>query len=484
MNLVGEIDTWIKLDFVVRFCQQGAWQLLIKNGTPQARLLQQGGGIVIYQDGVDWPVFSGPVDMIQRYWTTVQHTGPGSLYIGGKCDNTVLYGYLALPGAVVTPAGSVPMPIDKQWLGSDSRPIAGPAGQAVWAEADMALGSRALQDRAQPRVSVGPNPGPIGKPVNQAVRYDNLGTLIEGWYKDKEFGYRMAWSPSSRKVELKVFKPRDLSKEVRLSPELGNLREYVWTLSAPRITRAIVACRGEGKERYVFQRIDAEGERQWGCIREQLVDRRDIPLKTGPAGQPELVLKKNSDGTEDVGTNPEGGEWTPELAKAKEKLAGLQKARADAQKRYDEATKPEEKQKAAAEVSAAQARLLPAVLEVQSATEGAKRFMLAHYLKAVEDAAAAALKEGEKNGNFQVYPIDTPQCAFGKDYFVGDKVTVAVDGEEYADVIREVNITVENGGQTETVTPKVGQQGEGDPLNLYKTVWEMREKLRKLEARM
>ncbi|MGW2596967.1 Gp37-like protein [Streptomyces klenkii] len=80
--------------------------------------------------------------------------------------------------------------------------------------------------------------------------------------------------------------------------------------------------------------------------------------------------------------------------------------------------------------------------------------------------------------------MDTRQLKFGRDYFVGDKVTVAVDGEEYTDVVREVNLSVEDGGRVSAVTPKIGDQGTGSPLNLYNTVFEMREKLRKLEARM
>jgi hypothetical protein len=105
-------------------------------------------------------------------------------------------------------------------------------------------------------------------------------------------------------------------------------------------------------------------------------------------------------------------------------------------------------------------------------------------LEAVKQSADEVLKEGEKSGNFQVYPIDTEQIKFGRDYFVGDIVTVAVDGTEYADMVREVNITIDDGGNALTVSPKIGEQGSGDPLNLYKTVFEMREKLRKLEARM
>lgn len=105
-------------------------------------------------------------------------------------------------------------------------------------------------------------------------------------------------------------------------------------------------------------------------------------------------------------------------------------------------------------------------------------------LESVDDALTTALAEGEKNGNFQIYPIDTDDCKFGRDYFVGDIVTVAVDGAEYSDVVREVTISVDDGGNATDVRPKIGEQGSGDPLNLYKSVFEMQRKLNRLQARM
>ncbi|MBT2383868.1 hypothetical protein J7E86_09755 [Streptomyces sp. ISL-11] len=217
---------------------------------------------------------------------------------------------------------------------------------------------------------------------------------------------------------------------------------------------------------------------------EQFVDRRDIPLRTTARGEPELVLRKNSDGSEELGTGPDGTEWTPALAAAKKAVADAQTQAAGAETALREAKTDDEKAKAAQLKTAATAASNAAALSLMNASEGAKKVMLAHYVKTAQDAATATLKEGEKAGNFQIYPIDTDQVRFGVDYFVGDKITVAIDGQEYSDIVREVNITVEDGGRTQSVTPKIGQQGMGDPLNLYKTVFEMRERLRKLESRM
>ncbi|MFI1796353.1 hypothetical protein ACH427_03185 [Streptomyces sp. NPDC020379] len=478
-RIIGEIDTWIKLDLVLRFNQPGTWQLLVKSGTAQAELLQKGRGIAVYQDGVPEPVFTGGIDAFERYWTNDQHTAEGSVFVSGKSDDDLLYGFLAFPA--VSAAGS-PLPVEKLYSGTDSRPVAGPVGQVIWSEVDRALGGRALPDRRVDGLSTGPG-SMVGPEVKDTLRFDSLGTKTEEWLKDKRVGYRFAWSPVSRQIEFQVYECRDLSKQVRFSTDLGNLKQFTWQLKAPTVTRAIVACQGEGSDRYLLQRIDIEGEAEWGVMREFLVDRRDIPLKTGKDGRPELVVKKGSDGTEDVGMGPDGKDWTEELGKAKAAVTAASQRVADAEKKLEEAKTDDEKKAAQTVLTAAKAAEEAAKKALPGAVERAKPVALSHFLQAAEDAAKKALKDGEKNGHFQIYPIDTEQVRYGRDYRVGDVVTVTADGEEYVDVVREVTISVDDGGRSD-VAPKVGEQGTGEPLNLYRQVSEMREKLRKLEARM
>ncbi|MFD7605148.1 hypothetical protein ACFWAN_32495 [Streptomyces mirabilis] len=406
LKRIGEIDEWLSLDFTVRLAQEGAWQLLIKDGTRQADLIQKGGGISIWQDGVDKPVLSGPVDTFQKYWTKIQHTGPGSLYIAGKCHNTLAYRRLAFPD----PSKAVTSQYQStryQRLVSPLKPME----ETIWEELNKALGPNAQSDRRIGGVNFGEEPtGPITSPwprVADWLQMDVIGTKIEEWFASKGAAYRFIYNPQTQQVDLEVFRPRNLSKTVRFSPDLGNLREYIWTLSAPKVTRAIIGCAGEKRERYYYQKADTDSETEWGMQVEQFVDRRDIQLKVDlNTGEP---VKSDSTMSDD------------EFEDAKTSLA---------------------------------------------------------------DAADTVFAESAKSGNFQIYPIDTAECAFGKHYFVGDTITVSVDGTEYVDVVREVTISVDDGGNTQDVAPKIGQQGSGEPLNLYKTVSEMQKKLRRLEARM
>lgn len=399
LNRIGEIDTWIQMDLSVQFCDQGAWNILVKSGTPQAELLQQGGGVAIYQDGVEKPILTGQIETFQKYWTTVQHSSEGSVFVGGKTDNKLAFSRLSF----VDPTKTVSQQYSTVL---DVRMVNGPVSKLIYDEFNKSIGPGALADRQVTGVNVGVAPT-FGATRSDSLRYDVLGEKLTEWCTDKKTGWQLLYNPNTKTIDLDVFQPRDLSKSIRFSPELGNLREFIWTLSAPKVTRAIVACQGEGVDRYIYQKVDTAAESEWGLQIEQFIDRRDLPIMTNQVdGSP---MKRSADVTD---------------------------------------------------------------TEFQQA------------LEAMEQAAADALKEGEKKGNFQIYPIDTEQIKFGRDYFVGDLVTVEVDGTEYVDIVREVSITVDDGGNALSVSPKIGEQGSGEPLNLYSSVYEMRKKLRKLEARM
>jgi hypothetical protein len=392
------------MDLVVRYCAQGSWQILVEAGTPEADILQKGGGIAIYQDGVDTPILTGQIETFQHYWTNAQHTSLGSIYFAGKDDNKLAYNRLAYPDPS--------KPATQQWSATDvGRAVSGPAGHLIWDELNKALGPGAVSGRQIGNVIFEGDVN-FGTTISDNLQWDVIGTKLEAWTTNtgsgnNGAGYRFVWDPNGKAINLHIFAPRDLSKDIRFSRELGNLREFTWSLTAPAVTRVIVACQGTGKSRYLYQQIDSDTEAEWGLQIEQWVDRRDLPIKADlTTGQP-----------------------------------------------------------------------IKADLSVTDAAFAAAQ-------QAVLQAATDALTQGAKTGNFQIYPIDTPHIKFGRDYFVGDIVTVAVDGTEYTDIVREVSITVDQGGQTETVSPSIGDQGSGNPLNLYKTVFQMREKLRKLESRM
>lgn len=67
--------------------------------------------------------------------------------------------------------------------------------------------------------------------------------------------------------------------------------------------------------------------------------------------------------------------------------------------------------------------------------------------------------QGDQDG-IELQPIDTELLEFGTGYQVGDVVTVIVDGQPIADVVREARIELTEGGTI--VTPVVGTPGQAE----------------------
>lgn len=83
-----------------------------------------------------------------------------------------------------------------------------------------------------------------------------------------------------------------------------------------------------------------------------------------------------------------------------------------------------------------------------------------------------------------IEPIDTTAIEFLRDYNLGDRVTVDIDGTSIVDVVREVKLTVDASG--ETITPTVGTPeaaGKGF-LGVFSTVRTLARKVGLLERRV
>lgn len=417
---IGQVDSYISLDMVIRHCQAGTWQILIQEGTWAAQTIQKGYGVVIWKDGIERPILSGPVQEIQRYWTNDQHTGPGSVYFSGKTDDFWAYSFVGFPHytqALAPPVSSVDgwkeavCPQDgDQYVWSQK-----PAGDALWGFSRANFGPYALPDRQVPHLWFPPANPTVGALMDASVRYDVLGTLFETWTQQGNVGYRIIYSPDHERLEFEVSPLNDFTvhsdtdKTVIFSPELGNLKQVNWSSTAPTCTRAIVAAQGEGKERYVMQKVNTTAEAEWKTIAEQFIDRRDLPVKRGANGAPEIV--KNEDGS------------------------------------------------------------LPEGYETEAAV-----------LQALETEADKALEEGAGKTQLSIEPIDTPQCQFGRDYWVGDKVTVySAFGDELNDIVREVHITHDSGG--ETIAPTIGTQQDTAQVSVFSQVKKLRQQVQRLNTR-
>ncbi|MCZ4097309.1 MULTISPECIES: siphovirus ReqiPepy6 Gp37-like family protein [unclassified Streptomyces] len=282
---IGQIDDYIEFTATLKFCDTGQWTLKIQAGLPHARLLQPGCGIIVYRNGVEKPILSGPVQGIQKYWTIDTDSGPGALFVSGADDNYIMQSHVCYPD----PSN----PLDKQSTTSDTT-TALTASHALQSVISRNSGSESLDSRKPfgylTPTSVGTwkydEYGPV---TPYSLRFDNLRDAVKTIAEAGGIGWRNVYDPETRTIRLETFQVRDRTGMIRFSPDLGNLKEFVYSMTAPKVTRAIVAAQGEGKERFITSYIDKEAEDYWGVIAEQFVDARDVPLKKDKTGKPVLV---------------------------------------------------------------------------------------------------------------------------------------------------------------------------------------------------
>jgi Siphovirus ReqiPepy6 Gp37-like protein len=95
----------------------------------------------------------------------------------------------------------------------------------------------------------------------------------------------------------------------------------------------------------------------------------------------------------------------------------------------------------------------------------------------LDQAGAEALAEGVKPVTVVFTPLDTEGQAFGRDWTLGDTVTVVAGGLTVVDQVREVHVTLDETGAT--IIPSVGARS-GD-LALFRSLAGLDRRIRQLE---
>jgi hypothetical protein len=105
-------------------------------------------------------------------------------------------------------------------------------------------------------------------------------------------------------------------------------------------------------------------------------------------------------------------------------------------------------------------------------------------VEVLEQERATALLEGVGKTVLSITPVDTDAVAFGRDYLLGDRVTVVIDGEPIRDVVREVQLSL-TGDRGEVISPVVGTPGASSPTvpALFDAARRLSRRLSSLERR-
>lgn len=274
LKRTGAVEQYTSVQVISRFNNVGSWTLTVPADSREAVLLQPGGGIIVWIDGVPNPVMSGPVSSITHLWDQDQ-PGAGQVVYTGVSDETLLWSRVTLP---------VPgSPIGSQT--ADRYSLSGAASLVLAELVNVNAGPDARTDRVIPQLTVSSTA--IGASVAVSTRFDILGDKLAEVAASVGIGWRLRQGVSDSLL-FEPFTPRvHDSGQAVFSPGAGNLTAYRYKLSAPTATRAVVAAQGEGRDRWLAEYdADPTGDQWARSPIERFVDRRDIPVARGASGTP------------------------------------------------------------------------------------------------------------------------------------------------------------------------------------------------------
>lgn len=269
-RLVGSLDSWTALQLVLRYRDVGSWQITAPVTTAARQLATAGNGVIITRNGVT--LLSGPVTSYTEQWGE-SDPGDGTLVVTGRDDLIDLARNLAEPDPLV--AGTPTQANDK---------ITGAAETVIRSYVNRNIGTAARAGRTRHVMGQTPDLS-RGSTVTGNARYDNLLDLAVALATAGGVGFRATQDAGGIAPLFDVFVPTDRSASVLFSKTGGSLSAYAYTLSAPAVTRALVAGQGEGIARTLVEVTSSTLEDDWDCVARVFIDRRDTDNAEGELAQ-------------------------------------------------------------------------------------------------------------------------------------------------------------------------------------------------------
>jgi len=268
-NRVGVItpDYLVGFTCVLRYNAIGTWSLsLPADHRLQSTLTTPGAGIIVTLLGNT--LFSGPVTWYQTIQTI--HDAVGVTQVTGLDDSVLLRDRLAYP----TPTTA---DVTLQTSAYDAR--SGLAESVMKAYVNANMGASAPAARQASRFSVQSDYG-RGTTVTYSARFDILYELLgqlasASLQGGTALGFDVLQVGTG--VQFQVYTPTDRSSTVRLDIANNLLTETVYSVAAPKTTRAIVGGQGDAAARAFIERSSTTSlaaETSWGRRIETFVDSR------------------------------------------------------------------------------------------------------------------------------------------------------------------------------------------------------------------
>lgn len=276
LKRVGQVTKpFLSMKATVRWCGVGEWELTLPGDHAMVdHLVADGSGVILLgPDGESTGViFSGPTTTPKRKRDA--QNPDGTFTFTGVTDEVHLLDALAYPNPLIADAQA-----SSQSRANDTRTGTAEAMLRQYVAYNIA-GTHAPAGRLRGiRPSIKLYGGDLGRGISitKSPRFQNLLELLrEIVTLEPSIGFRMVQIDGL--IQFQVLDSRDKRAFVRFDVENGTLTSEEVQQSGPGLTTAIVAGQGEGTERTIITRTNADAtaaEASWGRVIEAFVDQRD-----------------------------------------------------------------------------------------------------------------------------------------------------------------------------------------------------------------
>ncbi|MFC9974302.1 hypothetical protein ACFVH6_25700 [Spirillospora sp. NPDC127200] len=454
LELAGELTTYTSFTAVSRLNDVGTWTLEIPSASEQSRLLTPGRGVVVFREGAQDPLFSGPIRSIEKSWNADDNPGAGTVKVAGVDDNIFLAERLAwtVPGSDIALASKA-----AHWATNKAWPNIGELIRNL-----LLQNATTQKDRWVTRLYISREDSGLtdDDTANSVLlRFNEIGSEIKKMALVYGFRISCMWHPAAAEVGdgagyspgpgllVRIQAVDDLSSVVQFGAHLGNLQDYTYSVSAPEATRVVVGTQ----------------HRRWKELKRTPTYDQNNKLTGYTETEVERVGReryydyfKNEDYDPewwgDAATTPPEMAYTLPFAQrgltAAEVEWGVTAERFIDLSQVDWPWLQDPKRPAGYPMD-------PPVWSRQ--------------YRAIHDEVDKELTESGPGATITISPVETPTTpAWWDDYSLGDTVRVHIDGEVRDEVVREVELSADEDGHR--VKPVLGTEGSSGSPYLYRQV--------------
>ena len=229
---------------VVRFNNVGSWSLKLPYAHPMGELLRLPGYGLLVTGPNSEVIISGPT-LTAKLEQTMDNTD-GTWEIQGASDDILLSERLAYP----TPSVS---DVSAQTVSNDVR--TGAAETVIKGYLSDNIGPNSTAARKVSYLTIGADQA-RGSTVSANARFNTLQELFYDLAQAGGVGYRIDQTNGS--VNFSIYEPVDRSDTIRLDIQNRQLSNANYSYGTAKVTRAIVAGRGEAQDRIFIERTSTD----------------------------------------------------------------------------------------------------------------------------------------------------------------------------------------------------------------------------------